>query len=113
MKCGLDAILSVPRNGSPDDKSGRGSASVRSGGADGEKEVYLEFLVIGDSIKVVAIDAASGTEVSITGSVHASNAELEKVAIDKLRYVMGLKKTEEPSAGSNQPAKDGGKGWVV
>lgn len=113
MKCGLDATLSVPRNSSPNDKSGRGSASVRSGVPHGEREVYLEFLVVGDSIKVVAVDAASGTEVSITGSVHAPKAELEKVAMDKLRYVMGLKKTEEPSAGTNQPAKDGGKGWVV
>jgi len=103
----------VPRNGSPNDKPGRGSASAHSGVPDGEREVYLEFLVVGDSIKVVAVDAASGTEVSITGSVHAPKAELEKVAMDKLRYVMGLKKTEKPSAGSNQPAKDGGKGWVV
>ena len=88
MKCGLDATLSVPRNSSPNDKSGRGSASVRSGVPHGEREVYLEFLVVGDSIKVVAVDAASGTEVSITGSVHAPKAELEKVAMDKLRYVM-------------------------
>jgi uncharacterized protein DUF6898 len=77
------------------------------------KEIYLEFVVVGEAIKVIAVDAETGTEVSITGSVHASKAELERVAIDKLRYVQGQKKGKKLSPDVNVPAKDGGKGWVV
>jgi hypothetical protein len=37
-------------------------------------QVYFEFTAIGRSVKVVAIDAATGTEVSVIGPASASQA---------------------------------------
>jgi hypothetical protein len=53
--------------------------SVPAGG------VYFEFTPIGTSVKVVAIDAASGIEVSVLGPVRASQADLQQLALQKLR----------------------------
>jgi hypothetical protein len=47
-------------------------------------EVYFEFTVIGRYMKVSAIDAATGTEVSITGPATASQADLQRLALQKL-----------------------------
>ena len=55
-------------------------------GADsGNGEVYFEFTPIGHAVKVVAIDAATGTEVSIVGPATAMQADLERLALQKLR----------------------------
>jgi hypothetical protein len=48
-------------------------------------EVYFEFVVIGHSVKVSAIDAATGTEVSVMGPATASQADLQRLALQKLR----------------------------
>jgi hypothetical protein len=47
--------------------------------------VYFEFTPIGASVKVVAIDAATGTEVSVVGPARAAQADLRRLAIQKLR----------------------------
>ena len=47
-------------------------------------EVYFEFIAIGHSVKVIAIHAASGTEVSVIGPASAARADLERLAIQKL-----------------------------
>jgi hypothetical protein len=49
------------------------------------REVYFEFTAIGTSVKVVAIDAATGTEVSIVGPASAAQAALERLALAKLK----------------------------
>jgi len=59
-----------------------GDARARPG------EIYFEHQVIGGSIKVSAIDADTGTEVSIVGPATASQRHLETVALNKLRFVM-------------------------
>jgi len=51
-------------------------------------EVYFEFTAIGASVKVVAIDSASGTEVSVIGPVNAAQSDLERLALQKLRARM-------------------------
>lgn len=51
-------------------------------------QVIFEFISIGQSVKVSAIDVATGTEVSIVGAASATDAELKDVAYQKLRYVM-------------------------
>jgi len=51
-------------------------------------EVYFELITIGNSVKVSAIDAATGTEVSIAGPRNASQKELERIALQKLLRVM-------------------------
>lgn len=50
-------------------------------------EVYLEFIPQGAYVKVSAICAATGLEVSIVGDARASQKELERLAIQKLNYV--------------------------
>ncbi len=47
--------------------------------------VYFEFTLIGGSVKVVAIDAATGTEVSVVGPARAAQADLRRLALQKLR----------------------------
>jgi|GEM_PF-405965 len=112
MKCGHDVTFSVPRKKTLNVSSG---ASQRGkGDASAGLEVYLEFVVVGEAIKVIAVDADTGVEVSTMGSVRSSRSELESVAINKLRYVLGLQGTDQQSANDvDKSAKDGGKGWVV
>jgi hypothetical protein len=52
---------------------------------DSAREVYFEFTPHGRSVKVAAIDAATGTEVSVIGPVGAAQADLERLALQKLR----------------------------
>jgi len=49
------------------------------------REVYFEFTAIGGSVKVVAIDAATGIEVSVIGPASAAQADLERLALAKLK----------------------------
>jgi len=49
------------------------------------RDVYFEFTAIGASVKVVAIDAATGTEVSVVGPAGAAQADLERLALNKLK----------------------------
>ena len=51
--------------------------------------VYFEFTAIGSSVKVVAIDAASGIEVSVVGPARAAKADLERLALQKLMARIG------------------------
>ena len=53
--------------------------------SDEPRDVYFEFTTIGASVKVVAIDAATGTEVSVVGPVHAAQSDLERLALNKLK----------------------------
>jgi hypothetical protein len=53
--------------------------------ADSPREVYFEFIAIGGTVKVVAIDAATGTEVTVIGPAGAAQADLERLALGKLK----------------------------
>jgi hypothetical protein len=53
--------------------------------ADEPREVFFEFVSIGTSVKVVAIDAATGTEVSVIGPVGAAQADMQQLALGKLK----------------------------
>ena len=59
------------------------------------KEYIVEFYSVGNSVKVSAIDPETLTEVSIVGSPKATKADLKKLAVQKLEYVMN--KNSEPS----------------
>jgi hypothetical protein len=54
-------------------------------GPDERREVLFEFTAIGAVMKVAAIDAQSGIEVTVMGPSHASRADLRKLALAKLR----------------------------
>ncbi|MCK7611904.1 DUF6898 family protein [Roseibium sediminicola] len=48
-------------------------------------EVYLEFRPVGQQVKVSAIDAATGIEVSVFGPTSASQEDLKRIAVRKLQ----------------------------
>jgi hypothetical protein len=50
--------------------------------------VYFEFTPVGASVKVCAIDAATGIEVSVVGPARASKADLQQLALQKLKARM-------------------------
>jgi len=52
---------------------------------DDGQEVYFEFTTIGRTVKVSAIDAATGLEVSVVGPATASQTQLQTLALQKLR----------------------------
>jgi uncharacterized protein DUF6898 len=58
-------------------------------GKDDPGEVLFEFTAIGQNVKVVAIHAASGIEVSVMGPVGAARADLERLALQKLKVRLG------------------------
>lgn len=55
------------------------------------RQVYFEHVVIGTTVKVSAIDAETGIEVSIAGPRATSQKELERVALQKLLRAMERK----------------------
>ena len=54
----------------------------------GRREVLIEIVTLGAYAKATAIDAETGTEVSITGPASATRASLEAAALNKLEYVL-------------------------
>jgi hypothetical protein len=54
----------------------------------------LEFHRVGAYVKVSVIDPVTNTETSIVGDPRASEAELTRLAVRKMEYV--LKKKQEP-----------------
>ena len=61
-----------------------------------DREVYFEFTVIGSSVKVVAIDSLTAIEVSITGPAKAPQAELQRVALQKLKARLAREQAGSP-----------------
>jgi hypothetical protein len=51
----------------------------------GEREVYFEFTAIGNAVKVTAIDSLTGVEVSAMGPASAAQADLQQLALQKLK----------------------------
>ena len=49
------------------------------------RAVYFEFVAIGHAVKVTAIDSVTAIEVSIMGPATAAQADLERLALRKLR----------------------------
>jgi len=49
------------------------------------REVFFEFIAIGSTVKVVAIDSATGTEVTVMGPAGAAQSDLERLALGKLK----------------------------
>jgi hypothetical protein len=74
----------------PDRPRGTRSAPLR--------EVIFEFTRIGDQTRVAAVDPASGAEAVVFGPASAAQADLERLALNKLRYVM-----EGPGAATPPP----------
>jgi len=54
----------------------------------GATEYLVEFVQVGSSVKVSAIDPVSGREVSIVGPATATRTHLTQVAVNKLKYIL-------------------------
>ena len=51
------------------------------------KEIYVEFVVLGNTVKATAIDPETGIEASIVGPANAPQSVLAEAARRKLEYV--------------------------
>ncbi|MDT3686595.1 MAG: serine hydroxymethyltransferase [Pseudorhodoplanes sp.] len=52
---------------------------------DEAREVLFEFRQVGTTVRVAAIDAATGTEVTVMGPATASRNDLQRLALNKLK----------------------------
>ena len=50
-----------------------------------EREVYFEFIAVGNAVKVTAIDSLTGIEVSAMGPASATQMDLKQLALQKLK----------------------------
>jgi hypothetical protein len=50
-----------------------------------EREVYFEFVKIGNAMKVTAIDSVTAIEVSVMGPANAAQFDLKQLAVRKLQ----------------------------
>lgn len=91
-------------------RSGEGGNPPSPASRQGEgREVIFEFAPVGASVKVTAVDVATGTEVSVIGPALAPRHELERVALQKLRYML-----DRGAAGAvPKPPKEGGTGGGI
>ncbi|MGQ9371791.1 DUF6898 family protein [Azospirillum sp. ST 5-10] len=53
-----------------------------------ENNVLLEYVRVGNYLKVSAIDPVTATEVSVSGPATGSRELLKRTAVNKLRYVL-------------------------
>lgn len=90
----------------PPDRRQDDEADARSGAGGIRREIIFEFTPIGASVKVTAVDVTSGLEVSVIAPSSAARSELERIALQKLRYML-TRKTEE---GADKKAPGDGHG---
>jgi hypothetical protein len=57
-----------------------------------KREVLIEIITVGAYAKVSAIDAETGTEVSVTAPANLDELILREAAIKKLEYVLKKKR---------------------
>ncbi|MES0879423.1 DUF6898 family protein [Roseibium sp. SCP14] len=60
-------------------------------------EIYLEFRPIGQQVKVTAIDAATGIEVSTFGPASVAQEDLKRIAVRKLQRRLEQEASEASS----------------
>jgi hypothetical protein len=51
------------------------------------KEIFVEFVILGNSIKATAIDPDTGLEASVIGPANAPRGAMAEAARKKLEYV--------------------------
>ena len=61
-------------------------------GAPAPSSVLFEFVVLGGSVKVSALDPVSGAEAVVVGPASASQADLRRLALRKLQASMARTK---------------------
>ncbi len=61
----------------------------------GKREVIFEYTQIKNSMRVTAVDAETGTEIVFQAPANATRAEMQSIAVRKLKYVMDKQKSED------------------
>ncbi len=56
-----------------------------------KREIFVEFVVHGNTVKATAIDSVTGAEASIVGPANAGREALSQAAVRKLEYVLKKK----------------------
>lgn len=56
------------------------------------KEVFIEFVILGNVVKATAIDPDSGLEASVIGPANAPRHAMAEAARNKLNYMAKKKK---------------------
>src|SRR5882757_7584387 len=83
----------------PKPKGGRRHAGATMADQQG---YIIEFHRIGNAVKVSAIDPATLTEVSIIGAATAGDADLTRLVVRKLEYVIAKHAAQgEPGGGTS------------
>jgi hypothetical protein len=54
-------------------------------------ELYVEFVILGNSVKATAIDPVTGQEASVIGPANAAQSVMADAARRKLEYVLKKK----------------------
>jgi len=55
-------------------------------------DVIFEYVQMGNSTRVVAVDAATGTEITIQVPTNLSSSDMQFIALKKLMYVLDKQK---------------------
>lgn len=73
------------------------------------REVIFEFVALGASVRVAAVDVATGEEVVVTGPVSTPQRDLERIAARKLARKLGL----DSSDPETKTPRRGGRGVIT
>ena len=78
---------------------------------DPDNEGYIiEFVPVGNAVKVSAMDPRTLTEVSIVGPVSASKMDLQQTVIRKLHYVL---ERQSGRTSDDKPSDPSGRGGII
>lgn len=61
----------------------------------GDSEVYFEFVQVGQQMRVAAIDAATAIEVVVITPASATRAQMQQLALAKLRRKLAGQGTDK------------------
>jgi hypothetical protein len=56
------------------------------------REIYVEFVILGNSLKATAIDPESGLEATVIGPANAAQSTMAQAARRKLEFMAAKKK---------------------
>lgn len=74
------------------------------------REVIYEFIALGDSVRVAAVDVQTGIEVVVTGPVSTPQSDLERLAGRKLARKLA---SEFQTGSDKQKPRRKGRGFLV
>ena len=75
-----------------------------------DREIIFEFIAVGDSVRVAAVDVETGEEVFVTGPANTPQNDLERIAARKLARRLGLVSSDDVD---EQAPRRGGRGVIV